>query len=88
MNWIKIEDERPSHEETILVRTHKGFCVCVFVDSVKMNETLARNGYANECVDINKNPYYFASQENKVHTLKGVTHWARLPDNKGFEVVK
>ena len=52
----------------------------IFVDSKKMNETLKKNGFPNEMVDIKKNPYYFCSQEIKSFTLNGVSHWMPLPN--------
>jgi Protein of unknown function (DUF551) len=45
-----------------------------------MNEDLKKTPYAHECVDINKNPYYFVSQEQKRHTYNVVTHWMPLPE--------
>ena len=78
MNWIKIEDKLPEHHQIVLARSHKGFCCVVFVDSKKMNETLLKTAYSNECVDIDHNPYYFVSQEIKRNTLNGVTHWMDL----------
>ncbi len=63
IEWISVKDRLPSHLETILAFTPKGQCVCIFVDSIKMNKH-----------------YYFCSQETKMHTLNGVTHWRQLPE--------
>ena len=76
--WINVKDKLPKHQETVLVSSSKGFCVVVFIDSVKMNEELMLTTYAHECVDVSKHPYYFCSQEVKGCTLNGVTHWCNL----------
>jgi len=80
MKWISVKERLPNHDETILVCTPTGQAVCVFVDSIKMNEVLRKKGYPGECVDTTKNPYYFCSQETKQHTLNGVSHWMPLPE--------
>ncbi len=86
MEWIGVKDRLPKHQETILARSHKGYCVVVFIDSKAMNEELSKTPYANECVDLEKNPFYFVSQEVKRATLNGVTHWMQIPTPK--EVVE
>lgn len=82
MNWVNVKERLPEHHETILAFSPQGFCVVVFVDSRHVNENLAKHGYLNECVDLEKNPYYFCSQERKGHTLADVTHWANLEHPK------
>ncbi len=84
-NWISIKDKLPNHQQIILVFAHtqrgvNGFGVATFVDSVKMNEEMKKTPYAHECVDVNKNPYYFVSQEVRQHTFKNVSHWMLLPE--------
>jgi hypothetical protein len=78
INWISVKEKLPKHSQTVLVYTHKGFCVCIFIDSKKMNEELIRKGYPEEQVNAEEKPYYFCSQEIKAHTLNGATHWAEL----------
>lgn len=80
--WINTKDELPEHNQIVLCYStfSKGYGVSVFVDSVKMNETLYKTGYGREAVDVDKNPYYFVSQEVKQHTYKKVTHWMTFPD--------
>jgi len=78
--WISVKDKLPSHRQKILVYTQKGQAVCIFVDSIKMNDELCKKGYASEMVNVEENPYYFCSQETNSHTLKGVTHWMPLPN--------
>jgi Protein of unknown function (DUF551) len=77
--WINIKDKLPNHHETILARTTKGFCVCVFVDTNEMNKTLRANGYPEEQWNANTKPYSFCSQEIRGNVLNGVTHWMPLP---------
>lgn len=82
--WISIKDRLPNHQQIILVfakteRKVNGYGVATFVDSIKMNEELMKTPYANERVDVNKNPYYFVSQEVRQHTFKKVSHWMPLP---------
>ncbi len=81
--WTSIKDKLPEHQQIILVfaKTNKGvngYGVATFVDSVKMNEELLKTPYANECVDIKNNPYYFVSQELRQHTFNNVSHWMEL----------
>lgn len=77
--WINIKDKLPEHYEAVLAFNNKGgFCVCIFIDGAKMNEELIKNGHGHECVDIQKRPYYFCSQEIKGHTLNNVTYWQYL----------
>ena len=81
--WISIKNSLPNHHQIVLVFAknesgYGGYGVAVFVDSEKMNESLKKTPYANECVDVNKNPYYFVSQEVKQHTFKNVSHWSNL----------
>ena len=84
--WISIKEKMPNHQQIILVfsktqRGVDGYGVATFIDSIKMNEELRRTPYfSNECVDVEKNPYYFVSQEIKQHTFKNVSHWMSLPD--------
>jgi Protein of unknown function (DUF551) len=80
MNWIDIRDRWPNHLKTVLVRSNKGFCVVVFINSLNMNEELCKTQYAHECVDLEKHPYYFVSQEAKRNTLENVTHWCELEE--------
>ena len=80
MKWNNIKNKWPEHQKTVLARSLKGYCVVVFINSKNMNEELSKTPYANECVDLEKNPYYFVSQEIKRHTLDNVTHWCELPD--------
>ncbi len=80
IEWISVKDRLPSHLETILAFTPKGQCVCIFVDSIKMNKELVIKGYPEEHVDTKNKHYYFCSQETKMHTLNGVTHWRQLPE--------
>ena len=77
MKWVRIEDERPKHRQTVLAYSLKGICVCVFIDSLKMNIELCEKGYPEEQVDTKQIPYYFCSQEIKGNTLNGVTHWMK-----------
>jgi hypothetical protein len=79
MNWINVKDALPKHQDIILVCSRKGIGVATFVDSIKMNEELRKTSYANECVDVDKHPYYFVSQEIRQHTFNDVTHWMHLP---------
>ena len=80
-NWISIEDRLPNHNQIVLVFSifKKGYGVSVFVDSIKMNETLHETGYGYEAVNTKEHPYYFVSQEVKQHIYKEVTHWMPLP---------
>jgi hypothetical protein len=84
--WISVKYMLPEHNQIVLtfsrltISGKAGFGVAVFVDSVKMNETLRITGYGNEAVDISIHPYYFVSQEVKQHTYKHVTHWMPLPE--------
>ena len=84
--WISVKDHLPKHDQIILAFSKitlsgkDGFGVAVFVDSKNMNESLWERGYGNEAVDVEKNPYYFVSQEQKRHTYKHVTHWMPLPE--------
>jgi hypothetical protein len=78
--WISVKDKLPNHHNIILVYYKKGIGVTNFVDSIKMNETLWRNGYGDEAVDIKKNPYFFVSQEVRQHTFNDITHWMPLPE--------
>lgn len=83
--WIDVRDKLPDHQQIILVfaktqRGVDGYGVATFVDSIKMNEELRKTPYANECVDILKNPYFFCSQEIRQHTFNNVSHWMFLPD--------
>jgi hypothetical protein len=80
MKWNSIKDKLPKHHQTVLARSCKGYCVVMFVNSKYMNEELMNTPFADECVDIDKNPYYFVSQEIKRHTMNNVTHWCELPD--------
>jgi hypothetical protein len=82
MNWNSIEDKWPEHQQTVLARTTKGYCVSVFINSKNMNEELKKTPYAHECVDLAFHPYYFVSQEVNGHTLNKVTHWLELPEIK------
>ena len=82
--WISVKDRLPEHDQIILVYaiTKSGkdcFGVAIFIDSLKMNEELWKNGFGNETIDVQKNPYFFVSQEQKRHTYNGVTHWMPLP---------
>jgi hypothetical protein len=85
MSWISVKDQLPKHDQIILVfaktmRGVDGYGVATFIDSIKMNEHLRRTPYyANECVDTDKHPYYFVSQEVRQHTFKNVSHWMPLP---------
>lgn len=78
MKWISIKEKLPEHDQTVYVYTPKGQAVCTFVDSVKMNEVLNKNGFGNEAVNVKIHPYYFCSQEIRQYTVNGVTHWASL----------
>ena len=83
--WISVKDRLPLHQQIILVfaktqREINGYGVATFVDSVKMNEELKQGAYAHECVDVDKNPYYFVSQEIRQHTFKNVSHWMPLSE--------
>jgi Protein of unknown function (DUF551) len=85
LEWISVKDRLPNHQQIILVfaktlRGVNGYGVATFIDSIKMNEELKKTPYANECVDVNKNPYYFVSQEVRRHTFKNVSHWMPLPE--------
>ncbi len=82
MKWINVKNELPNHQQTVLARSIKGYCVVVFIDSKKMNDELSKTPHANEQVNIQKNPYYFVSQERNRHTLDNVTHWAILEFNE------
>ena len=78
--WTRIKDKLPEHKEVVLVRNSTGgHSVCVFIDSIEMNETLKRNGL-NNFEDVQKNPYHFCSQEVQGATLNDVQHWMPLPD--------
>ncbi len=77
--WTNIKDKWPEHQHTVLAITPKGYCVTIFINSIIMNQELSKTPYANECVDCDKHPYYFVSQEVKGHTLQNVTHWMELP---------
>jgi len=84
-DWISVKDRFPDHQQIVLVfaKTKNGvdgFGVAVFIDSVKMNEELRKTPYAHECVDINKHPYFFVSQEVKQHTYNNVSYWMPLPN--------
>ncbi len=84
MEWINVKDRLPNHQQIILVfaktqRGVNGYGVATFVDSIRMNEELSNGPYANECVDVNKHPYYFVSQEVRQHTFNNVSHWMPLP---------
>lgn len=86
MNWININNKLPGHQQIVLVfaKTNRGvdgYGVATYIDSIKMNEELSKGPYAHECVDINKHPYYFVSQEVKQHTFNNVSHWMPLPDS-------
>lgn len=81
--WISVKERLPNHQQIILVfaktvRNVDGFGVATFVDSVKMNEELSKTPYANECVDVEKHPHYFVSQEVRQHTFNNVSHWKTL----------
>lgn len=83
--WISVKDRLPNHQQIILVfaktlRGVNGYGVATFIYSIKMNEELRKTPYANECVDVDKHPYYFVSQEVRQHTFKNVTHWMPLPE--------
>lgn len=83
--WISVKDRLPHHQQIILVfaktiRGVNGYGVATFVDSKKMNEELMKTRYAHECVDIDKHPHYFVSQEIRQHTFNNVSHWMPLPD--------
>lgn len=78
IEWINVKDELPKHEQFVLAHTPKGLCITVFVDKFKMNETLRKNGYSEEVIDVSKKPYSFCSQEIKGNVLGGVTHWADI----------
>jgi hypothetical protein len=78
--WISVKERLPNHNDRVLVCNGKWMCVLSFVDSVKMNQDLIEMGYGDRCVDEEKNPYYFVSQEVHRHTMKGVTHWMELPE--------
>jgi hypothetical protein len=80
MNWINIKDRLPKHEQTVLAKSNKGYCVVIFINSIDMNKQLLKNGYGNECVNTDKHPFYFLSQEIKRHTLNDVTHWMELSE--------
>lgn len=85
MAWISTKNRLPEHDQIVLVfaktmRGVDGYGVATFVDSIKMNEQLKRNGYAGECVDIKKHPHYFVSQEIRQHTFNNVSHWQPLPE--------
>lgn len=82
MDWINIKDRWPKHQQTVLARSEKGFCVVVFINSKNMNEELMQTPYAHECVDLEKHPFYFVSQEKKQFTFGGTTHWAELEHPK------
>lgn len=76
--WISVKEKLPEHDESILVYTKKGHCVCVFVDTKKMNANLKLRGYKEECWDEIEKPYSFCSQEIRGFILNGVTHWMPL----------
>jgi len=78
--WINIKDKLPNHHDIILVCSITGIGVSTFVDSIEMNKSLIVNGFGNECVDTEKHPYYFVSNELRGHTFNGVTHWMPLPE--------
>lgn len=77
-NWISVYEDLPHHEEFILAHGKLGFCVCIFINTIKMNEELDRVGHPEEKVDTLKQPYFFCSQERKGHVLRDVTHWMKL----------
>lgn len=84
MKWISVKDKLPNHDKIILVFAKTkagkdGFGVATFVDSIKMNEVLRKNGYASECVDVEKKPHYFVSQEVRQNVFNNVSHWMSLP---------
>ncbi|HHT9109575.1 MAG TPA: DUF551 domain-containing protein [Candidatus Brocadiaceae bacterium] len=83
MKWISVKERLPEHQQIVLVfaktqRGTDGYGVATFVNSHKMNEELKNGPYANECVDLKKNPYFFCSQEVKRHTFNNVSHWMVL----------
>jgi hypothetical protein len=83
--WISVKDRLPDHQQIVLVhaktkRGIDGFGVATFIDSIKMNEELKKTPFANECVDVIKNPYFFVSQEVKQHTFNNVSHWMVRPE--------
>ncbi|HEY2811800.1 MAG TPA: DUF551 domain-containing protein [Rhabdochlamydiaceae bacterium] len=85
MIWNNVKDKLPHHNQIVLVfaktiRSVDGYGVATFIDSIKMNEELSKGPYANECVDVNKNPYYFVSQEVRQHIFNNVSHWMPLPE--------
>ncbi|HEX4044683.1 MAG TPA: DUF551 domain-containing protein [Gammaproteobacteria bacterium] len=82
MDWVNIEHRWPKHLQTVLVCCPQGYCVVVFVNSSNMNEDLSKSPQIHEYVDLEKNPYYFFSQEIKQCTLDKVTHWCELPTIK------
>ena len=81
--WISVKDRLPKHQQVVLVYkpvpSNTGYLVAYFIDSKKMNEELEKTAFVHECVDIAKNPYYFASREQQRFTIKDVTHWQPLP---------
>lgn len=80
MKWIKITEELPKHLELVLVSTTIGYYVVIFVDSKTMNEEIKKTGYPGDLADIQKDPFYFVSQEVEGRVLKAVRHWMRLPE--------
>lgn len=86
MNWINVKESLPDHQQIVLAfsmtKSGKlGYGVATFVDSVKMNQELKKAGYENECVDVDKNPYYFCSQEVKSRSFNDISYWMELPKN-------
>lgn len=85
MNWINVKERLPQHQQRVLAQAKSGRCYVEFCDSIKMNEELVKNGYANECVNTSIHPYYFCSTTHKGHTLNNVTHWLPVPELAGYE---
>ena len=78
MKWISVEDKLPDNNQLVLVLYEKGYFGYYSVAHFLYYETLRNNPYPNECVDVEKNPYYFCSQEVK-QPLNNVSHWMTLP---------
>lgn len=85
MEWISVKNKLPNHQQIILVLAKKmsganGYAVATFIDSIKMNEELRKTPYAHECVNVDKHPHYFVSQEIRQNTFNNVSHWMPLPE--------
>jgi hypothetical protein len=76
IKWIKCSERLPKHMQSVLVSTSKGQCVCVFIETKAMHETLIKHGVTPE---EDTEDYVFASQEIRGMILNKITHWMPLP---------